>query len=55
MKELSIKEKASINFPKPIGFLEHEATLSRFGVYKHIPLFQRLALKWFFGLTYKSK
>lgn len=38
----------TIKFPDPIGQLVHEPTMSRMSVYKPIPRFKRLMLRWRF-------
>ena len=44
----------SIKLPDPIGQLVHEPTMSRISVHKPISRFQRLMLRWAFGLKYEK-
>lgn len=39
--------------PKPVAYLEHEATHSNIAVYKPINLLQRYFMRICFGLKYK--
>lgn len=43
-----------IEVQKPVAYLYHEATKSVIPVYKPINWLQRKAIKWLFGLKYKS-
>lgn len=38
--------------PKPIGYLEHEESMSRIPVFKRIGWFHRRMLRWCFGVKY---
>lgn len=40
--------------PTPIAYLVHEPTMTSISVYKPINWFQRVMIKWFFGLKYKK-
>lgn len=40
--------------PKPIAYLEHEATHSNIAVFKRINIFQRFFIRICFGLKYKN-
>jgi hypothetical protein len=40
---------------KPIGWLEHEPTNSRFAIFQSIGWFKKLMLKWCFGLEYRER
>lgn len=44
----------NIKFPDPIGQLVHEPTMSRISVYKPIPRFKRLMLRWALGLKFEK-
>ena len=46
------KELKIISSPVAIACLRHEPTLTSIYVYKKIPWFQRLFIKWCFGLKY---
>lgn len=65
-KETMLKEQSSapgmaapssqygkIEFPKAIGYLVHEATMSQISVYHKINWFRRLCIRVCFGLKYK--
>ncbi len=39
---------------KPIGWLEHKPTNSRFAIFQPIGWFKKLMIKWCFGLEYKE-
>lgn len=43
-----------ILMPQPIGRLEHEPTGYSLAVYKPIPRFKRLMLRWCFGLKFEK-
>jgi len=38
--------------PKPIGYLEHEESMTRIAVFKRIGWFRRRMLRWCFGVKY---
>ena len=38
--------------PNPIGYLEHEESMTRIPVFKHIGWFHRRMLRWCFGVKY---
>ena len=38
--------------PKPIGYLEHEESMTRIPVFKRIGWFHRRMLRWCFGVKY---
>lgn len=38
--------------PKPIGYLEHEESMTRIPVFKRIGWFRRRMLRWCFGVKY---
>ena len=40
---------------KPIGWLEHKPTNSRFTIFQPIGWFKKLRLKWCFGFEYKEE
>ena len=40
--------------PEPIGYLEHEESMTRIPVFKCIGWFRRRMLRWCFGLKYKG-
>lgn len=40
---------------QPVGFLIHEATGTNIAIYKPINWFQRVMIKWRFGLKYQKK
>lgn len=39
--------------PEPIGYLRHKPTHTTISVYRKINRFQRLMMKWCFGLEYE--
>ncbi len=41
--------------PKPIGFLEHEESMTRIPVFKRIGWFHRCMLRWCFGVKYNKE
>lgn len=38
--------------PKPIGYLEHEESMTRIAVFKRIGWFHRRMFRWCFGVKY---
>ena len=52
MYEANLNTYIVLDKPKSIGYLYHEATQSTIPVYHKINSFQRLMLKWCFGLKY---
>lgn len=38
-----------------VGYLRHEPTHTKIAVYQHIGWFQRLMIRWCFGLEYEVK
>ena len=47
-------KNGTIIFPKPIGYLKHDPTGCTLAVYKPIPRFKRIMLRWAFGLKYEK-
>ena len=41
--------------PKPIGYLEHEETMTRMPVFKRIGWFRRCMLRWCIGVKYTKE
>ncbi len=44
----------TIGWVKPIGYLKHDPTGYSLAVYKPIPRFKRIMLRWCFGLKFEK-
>lgn len=52
--EMFQKSLRDLMLPQAIGRLRHEPTGYAISIYKPIPRFQRLMLRWCFGLKYEK-
>lgn len=53
-KQTEMNESILKQPPMPIAYLVHEPTMTSISVYKPINWFQRVMIKWFFGLKYEK-